>query len=233
MLVRGEGLVDSMSRYLIARIESSANITLRTHTQVEEVAGSVTHLEDDQLAPLRHARGREPTHPPPIPDDGATPNAAWLNDCLALDDKGFVKTGVDLVAGGARGRAVAAAPSALSARDEHARDLRRRRCPFGQREARRVGGRRGLGRRPVRAPCAARAFGPVAASDGVSLLGRLVTRHSPLTLTLSREGEGTLPQRLQKFFRFDQIGAAEALGKAAVHRAQQLPRLTACALCAP
>ena len=27
---------------------------------------------------------------------GADPNTAWLNRCVALDDKGFVKTGVDL-----------------------------------------------------------------------------------------------------------------------------------------
>jgi len=27
---------------------------------------------------------------------GATPNTRWLNNCLALDDKGFIKTGPDL-----------------------------------------------------------------------------------------------------------------------------------------
>ena len=27
---------------------------------------------------------------------GATPNTAWLQGCLALDDKQFIKTGVDL-----------------------------------------------------------------------------------------------------------------------------------------
>jgi len=27
---------------------------------------------------------------------GATPNTGWLNGCLALDDKGFIKTGLDL-----------------------------------------------------------------------------------------------------------------------------------------
>src|SRR5262249_52004330 len=27
---------------------------------------------------------------------GADPNTGWLNGCVALDDKGFVKTGVDL-----------------------------------------------------------------------------------------------------------------------------------------
>jgi thioredoxin reductase (NADPH) len=27
---------------------------------------------------------------------GAQPNSAWLGDCVALDDKGFVKTGTEL-----------------------------------------------------------------------------------------------------------------------------------------
>jgi thioredoxin reductase (NADPH) len=29
---------------------------------------------------------------------GAVPNTAWLNGCVALDDKGFVRTGADLTA---------------------------------------------------------------------------------------------------------------------------------------
>jgi hypothetical protein len=31
---------------------------------------------------------------------GAVPNTRWLNGCVALDDKGFVKTGPDLSSGG-------------------------------------------------------------------------------------------------------------------------------------
>jgi thioredoxin reductase (NADPH) len=29
---------------------------------------------------------------------GATPNTKWLDDCVALDEKGFIKTGPDLSA---------------------------------------------------------------------------------------------------------------------------------------
>ena len=39
MLVRGPGLAESMSRYLIQRIESTPNVVLRTRTQVEALEG--------------------------------------------------------------------------------------------------------------------------------------------------------------------------------------------------
>ena len=39
MLVRGPGLAESMSRYLIQRIENTPNITLRTRTQIEALEG--------------------------------------------------------------------------------------------------------------------------------------------------------------------------------------------------
>jgi len=95
MLVRGEGLVDSMSRYLIARIESSPNITLRTRTQVDEIEGreclervSWRHA-DTRLRETRDVRAL-------FLMTGARPNTEWLDGCLALDEKGFVKTGVEL-----------------------------------------------------------------------------------------------------------------------------------------
>src|SRR5205823_9636217 len=44
MLVRGEGLADTMSRYLIRRIEDNPAIVLRTHTQIVALEGN-GHLE--------------------------------------------------------------------------------------------------------------------------------------------------------------------------------------------
>jgi thioredoxin reductase (NADPH) len=95
MLVRGEGLADSMSRYLIARIESSPNITLRSHTEVIEVDGSQS---------LEHVTWRDKRTDATETRDvhhlflmtGATPNTGWLEQCVQLDEKGFVKTGRDL-----------------------------------------------------------------------------------------------------------------------------------------
>ena len=94
LLVRGNGLADSMSRYLIRRIEESPIITLRPHTQIEALEGN-GHLER-----LRwHCDGS----PPDVRDiqhlflmTGASPNTAWLGGCVVLDDKQFVKTGTDL-----------------------------------------------------------------------------------------------------------------------------------------
>ena len=42
MLVRSAGLVDSMSRYLIRRIEENPTIALRTHTEIGRSKGKVT-----------------------------------------------------------------------------------------------------------------------------------------------------------------------------------------------
>jgi len=40
MLVRSDGLTESMSRYLIRRIEDAPNISLHTHTQLTALDGS-------------------------------------------------------------------------------------------------------------------------------------------------------------------------------------------------
>jgi thioredoxin reductase (NADPH) len=96
ILVRGDGLADTMSRYLIRRIEESPNITLHAHTEIEALEGD-THLE--------RVTWRTRCRPPETQTirhifcmTGAAPNTQWLKDCVALDDKGFVKTGPDLVA---------------------------------------------------------------------------------------------------------------------------------------
>jgi len=99
VLVRGPGLADSMSRYLIRRIEESPNITLRTRTRVTAVEGEawlqrVTWQHDEGS----EGGGRSETRDIPhlFLMTGANPNTAWLAGCVALDDKGFVRTGADL-----------------------------------------------------------------------------------------------------------------------------------------
>ena len=84
-----------MSRYLIQRIESTPNITLRTRTEIEALEG------EGGLAQVRWRQvesGASDTRP--IRNlflmTGADPNTAWLEGCVLLDDKGFVKTGADL-----------------------------------------------------------------------------------------------------------------------------------------
>src|SRR5215813_3516674 len=94
MLVRGEGLADSMSRYLIRRIEDNPAIVLRTHTQIVALDGK-QQLERIQI---QDATGAIESHDirHVFMMTGAVPNTRWLSSCVALDDKGFVKTGPDL-----------------------------------------------------------------------------------------------------------------------------------------
>ena len=95
LLVRGPGLVDSMSQYLIRRVEECPEITLLSRTEIVKLEGagklgSVTWRNRDS--------GETETHPIShvFSMTGANPNTAWLRGCIALDDRGFVKTGADL-----------------------------------------------------------------------------------------------------------------------------------------
>ena len=96
MLVRASGLADSMSRYLIRRIEESPAIELHTHTEIEALEG------DDHLERVRWRNTRE--NMVETQDirhvfvmTGAVPNTRWLAGCVALDANGFVRTGTDLL----------------------------------------------------------------------------------------------------------------------------------------
>jgi thioredoxin reductase (NADPH) len=95
LLVRANGLSESMSRYLVRRIDDTPNITLRICTEITALEGD-SHLEhvtwhctlDDrtETSPIRHV----------FLMTGAVPNTSWLEGCLGLDEKGFVRTGTDL-----------------------------------------------------------------------------------------------------------------------------------------
>jgi thioredoxin reductase (NADPH) len=95
MLVRAEGLADTMSRYLIRRIEASPAIRLRTRTEIVGLDGS-THLERvtwrDNLGGATETRDIRHV----FVMAGAVPNTGWLGGCLELDAKGFIKTGPEL-----------------------------------------------------------------------------------------------------------------------------------------
>ncbi len=96
LLVRSEGLAKSMSRYLIRRIEDNPAIVLRTRTELTELEGD-RHLERVRwrTRPSETAETRDVRHV--FFMTGADPSTRWLEGCLALDGKGFVKTGPDLL----------------------------------------------------------------------------------------------------------------------------------------
>jgi thioredoxin reductase (NADPH) len=95
LLVRGKTLADSMSQYLIRRIQEVPNITLRVQTEITALEG------DEQLKQVIWKTGSDglaETHDigHVFLMTGALPCTPWLNSCIALNDKGFVRTGPDL-----------------------------------------------------------------------------------------------------------------------------------------
>jgi thioredoxin reductase (NADPH) len=96
MLVRSNSLGGSMSRYLISRIENSPGIVFRPHIEIVALEGgdsldSVYWRNNETGQTEKH----EISHV--FVMTGADPNTKWLNGCLALDSKGFIKTGPDLL----------------------------------------------------------------------------------------------------------------------------------------
>jgi thioredoxin reductase (NADPH) len=95
ILVRSGQLSDTMSRYLIKRIEQNPSIELHLNTEIIALDGE-THLDH---VVWRNARtGAEERHAirHVFMMTGAAPNTAWLDGCVALDNKGFILTGRDL-----------------------------------------------------------------------------------------------------------------------------------------
>jgi thioredoxin reductase (NADPH) len=95
MLVRSHELSDTMSRYLIQRIEENPNIELHRKTEITALDGD-THLE--RVTWLNKATGETSVHNirHVFIMAGASPRTEWLRGCVALDDKGFILTGRDL-----------------------------------------------------------------------------------------------------------------------------------------
>jgi len=96
MLVRGEGLEATMSRYLIDRLKSLPNVHLHTHAQITAMEGdgwlsTVRYKErargpDCIAVPMRHV----------FLFIGAEPNTEWLRACnVETDAKGFVLSGYE------------------------------------------------------------------------------------------------------------------------------------------
>ena len=92
VLVRSSDLAASMSEYLIDRIAGSNRITLHANSEIVELAGA-RHLE----AVSWRNRATDAVATRPMSNVflmlGAQPNTEWLQGCVALDGKGFVRCG--------------------------------------------------------------------------------------------------------------------------------------------
>jgi thioredoxin reductase (NADPH) len=95
ILVRTAGLAESMSRYLIRRIEENPRIVLRTKTEIVALEGA-EHLERVRW---RDESGNIESHAirHVFLMTGAVPAIRWLDGCVALDERNFIKTGPDLL----------------------------------------------------------------------------------------------------------------------------------------
>ncbi len=95
MLVRGPGLAESMSRYLIDRIAATANIELMTETEIVALAGPP--VGGVETVRWRNRRSGVETEAPirnVFLFIGADPATEWLKGCgVAVDKAGFVTTG--------------------------------------------------------------------------------------------------------------------------------------------
>ncbi len=95
MLVRGSGLAESMSRYLIDRIAATSNIELMTETEIVALSGP----PDGGVEKVRWRNRRSGAETEaPIRNVflfiGADPATEWLQGCgVAVDKSGFVTTG--------------------------------------------------------------------------------------------------------------------------------------------
>jgi thioredoxin reductase (NADPH) len=95
MLVRSGRLAETMSRYLIRRIEESPSISLKTDTEIVNLEGDgrLEHViwhnsrtGETETHAIRHV----------FMMIGAVPNTRWLDGCVVTDDKGFIKAGSDI-----------------------------------------------------------------------------------------------------------------------------------------
>jgi thioredoxin reductase (NADPH) len=95
LLVRSEGLAQTMSRYLSRRIEDTPAIVLKPYTEIVALEGR-DHLESVRWRNTQTGETEDHSIRHVFLMMGGVPNTAWLDKCVALDVKGFVKTGPQL-----------------------------------------------------------------------------------------------------------------------------------------
>ena len=98
LVIRGESLAVSMSRYLIDQIERTEVVTVTSSTEVVGLLGE----EDLRAVTLRDNRTGK-TYVQPLCGlfvfIGARPSTQWLDGQLAQDEDGFLLTGADIPLG--------------------------------------------------------------------------------------------------------------------------------------
>src|SRR6202795_1063054 len=101
ILIRGDSLSSTMSQYLIDQIKETSNIQLWTHASVAEVHGETRLEEISVLCSDTDKVERVPASSMFI-FIGALPRTDWLAGTVERDERGFIRTGPDLMQGGER-----------------------------------------------------------------------------------------------------------------------------------
>ena len=95
VLVRKEGLIDTMSAYLSSRLEADPAITIHPYTEVTALRGTDV-LEGIEVRDTRTDERRDMPVKAVFTMIGAAPNTRWLEGIVELDSKGFVLTGPEV-----------------------------------------------------------------------------------------------------------------------------------------
>lgn len=95
VLVRSESPADTMSRYLVRRMEEHPRIDIKAGTELAALLGN-GRLERVRWRQAKKGAVDEVHIGHVFSMIGAEPNTDWLNGCVAVDDRGFVKTGQQL-----------------------------------------------------------------------------------------------------------------------------------------
>jgi thioredoxin reductase (NADPH) len=92
LLIRGDDLGESMSRYLVDRIMDAENVELLANTEIRELLGE-DHLDgvvvEDNRSGARRTLGARAL----FVFIGADANTGWLEGAVELDERGFILTG--------------------------------------------------------------------------------------------------------------------------------------------
>lgn len=101
MLVRGPGLSDTMSSYLVDRIAACSNVVVQCETEIVQLLGTPDQGLQRVRWRHRHTGSEEEQAIPHLfVFTGADPSTSWLAGCgVLLDDKGFIRTGANAGSG--------------------------------------------------------------------------------------------------------------------------------------
>jgi thioredoxin reductase (NADPH) len=92
VVIRGDDLNKTMSRYLVDQIDRHPRVTVRSCTEIQQVHGNgalTAVVTEDKRTSERHSIQTRAL----FVFIGADPNTTWLAGAVELDDRGFVPTG--------------------------------------------------------------------------------------------------------------------------------------------